>query len=74
MDHWSFAGLFGGCAYGAYIVIRGIRTGVVSASANHRKRTFRRGERYFTATLVMHSILVVTLLIIGVWQLFERVG
>lgn len=69
---WSLVGLFCGCFWGIYIVIKGIRTGVVTASINHRNRTFYRGERCFIAVLIMLSLLVLAGLCIGIWLLWSR--
>lgn len=69
---WSLVGLFCGCVWGVYVVIKGIRTGVVTARINHRSRTFYRGERYFIAVLIMHSLLVMIGLCMGTWLLWSQ--
>lgn len=69
---WPLVGFLCACAWGVYIVVRGFKTGVVTASINHRKRIFHRGDRYFTAVLVMHSLLVVVGLCMGGWLILSR--
>lgn len=72
MDDLSLVGLFGGCFYGAYTIIRGIKTGEIVTYINRRKRTFRRGERYFTAVLAIHSLLIVAGTGMGGWLVWQR--
>ncbi len=69
---WSLVGLFCGCFWGIYTLIKGVKTGVITASINHINRTFHRGERYFNTVLIMLSIVVVTGLCIGIGLLWFK--
>lgn len=69
---WSLLGLFCGCFWGVCVVIKAIRTGVVTASINHKKRSFHRGERYYITVLIMLSLIVVVGLCIGTWLLLSQ--